>query len=233
MTLENGTLVLVDYTASLAETGQLIETTRENDAAELDDDDPYAVYKPKLVSINNAAYPVHRGFNNALAKAAAGEPQSVVVEPAEAFGEWDRSKVKVITIRKLGDDSEKAIPGETLVVDGKPGVVRFAASGRVKMDFNHKYAGKQIRYDFDIIKVLSEPADIISEILLNTEFISDPQEYTLVGNELEVNIAKKAIRMDGIQRKKFAIQMELFEFVPELEQILFIETYRNTKALPS
>jgi peptidylprolyl isomerase len=51
MTLEKGSLVLIDYTAKLKDTNQMFETTREEEAKKLDLYDATRKYEPRLVSM--------------------------------------------------------------------------------------------------------------------------------------------------------------------------------------
>ncbi len=51
MTLENGTLILADYTAKIKDTGQIIDTTRKEDAEKAGTFDPTRTYEPRLIAV--------------------------------------------------------------------------------------------------------------------------------------------------------------------------------------
>ena len=51
MTLEKGSLILVDYTAKVKDTKEIFETTNEEEAKKSDLYDPTRRYEPRLVSI--------------------------------------------------------------------------------------------------------------------------------------------------------------------------------------
>jgi len=59
--------------------------------------------------------------------------------------------------RDTAEDAEKVSVGDTIDVDNKRGIIRFIGSGRVQMDYNHRYAGKTILYDVNVIKSLDSP----------------------------------------------------------------------------
>lgn len=225
MVLEKNSLVLVDYTARLKDSGEVIESTRAIDAPE--PRDPKIKYEPKLVSVGSPAHPVFRGFDAALAGAQIDVPQNVEVEPQDAYGEINRAQIRMFTVRKLGENADKVSVGDALTVDGKQGVVKFIGSGRVRIDFNHKYAGKTILYDFVVTKKLESPTDIIKALLDDAGFVEDEESFRVIDNILTVNVPNKLFRSKETQNKKFILQMEIFQFVPDLVGIEFVDLYYN------
>ena len=71
----------------------------------------------------------------------------------------------MIPLRKLGEDAEKVSIGDTIEVDNKKGVIRFIGSGRVQIDYNHRFAGKTIVYDVNVLKELKSDEEKTTEIL--------------------------------------------------------------------
>ena len=51
MTLEKGSLILLDYTAKIKDTNEIFETTRENDIKDSQDFDPSRKYEPRLLGV--------------------------------------------------------------------------------------------------------------------------------------------------------------------------------------
>ena len=233
MTFERGSLVMVDYTARLKDADTVIETTRADDSSKLEDPAPGTVYQPKLVSIGDPSYPVLKGFDAALAGAELAVPQTVEVPPDGAYGDRSRAKVKMVTIRKLGEDADRASVGDMVTVDNRVGTVRFIGSGRVQIDFNHRYAGRSVLYDFNVVKSLDSATDRIEAILSDAGMLPEPDGYALEGDKLEVRIPEGMLRSDKLQNTKFLLQMGLFQFAPDLSEVRFVETYKNiTKTSP-
>lgn len=232
MTFERGSLVMVDYTARLKDTNIVIETTRADDSSKLEDPAPGAVYQPKLVSIGDPSYPVLKGFDAALVGAELAVPRTVEVPPDGAYGDRSRAKVKMVTIRKLGEDAERASVGDMVTVDNRVGTVRFIGSGRVQIDFNHRYAGRSVLYDFNVVKSLDSATDRIEAILDDAGMLPEPDGYTLEGDKLEVRVPENMLRSDNLQNAKFLLQMGLFQFVPDLSEVRFVEVYKNTTKAP-
>jgi peptidylprolyl isomerase len=228
LTFNKGSLILVDYTAKVKDSQEVFDTTIEEDAKKYSIHEPNVKYQPKLVSIGEVSYPVLKGLDEALSKTTLGDKLTVEVTPDKGFGERDSSKVRMIPVRKLGEDAEKVSVGDTIEVDNKRGIIRFIGSGRVQIDYNHRYAGKTILYEVNVIKSLDSPNDKIDGILKNRLPLEDSKiKFELKEKEVNITIPEEILRADGLQIMKHFIQLDIFKFVSSLEKVNFIETHLN------
>ena len=227
MTFDQGSLILVDYTAKIKDTDQIFETTIKADAEKHNVFEPDLTYTPKLISIGDLAYPVLKGFDEALAKTSVGDKLTVEVPPDKGFGERDTGKIRMIPIRKLGDDADKVSIGDTIDIDAKVGIVRYIGSGRVQVDFNHRHAGKTIIYDANVVKSLETDYDKIAAILTFHLSFEDSDMLDLKDNEANITIPERILGYDDTPFMKHLTQTNVFKFVPTLEKINFIDTYVN------
>ena len=228
MTFEKGSLILVDYTAKVKDTEEVFDTTIEVDAKKYSIHEPNVKYQPKLVSVGEVSYPVLKGLDEALAQTNVADKLTVEVTPDKGFGERDSKKVRMIPIRKLGEDAEKVTVGDSIEIDGKRGIIRYIGSGRVQIDYNHRFAGKTILFDVNVIKSLDSPNDKVDGILKNRLPVEDTKiEFDLKDNEVSVMIPEEILRADGLQIMKHFIQLDIFKFVSTLNKVNFIETHVN------
>jgi peptidylprolyl isomerase len=228
LTFEKGSLILVDYTAKVKDTEEIFDTTIEEDAKKHSIHEPNVKYQPKLVSIGEVSYPVLKGLDEALAKTNVSDKLTVEVTPDKGFGERDSKKVRMIPIRKLGEDAEKVTVGDSIEVDGKRGIIRYIGSGRVQVDYNHRFAGKTILFDVNVIKSLDSPNDKVDGILKNRLPVEDTKiEFDLKDNEVSVMIPEEILRADGLQIMKHFIQLDIFKFVSTLNKVSFVESHIN------
>ena len=231
MTFNKGSLILVDYTAKVKDTEEVFDTTIEADAKKHSIHEENFKYMPKLVSIGEVSYPVLKGLDEALAKTAVGDKLTIKVTPDKGFGERDTSKVRMIPIRKLGEDAERVSVGDSIEVDNKKGIIRYIGSGRVQVDYNHRYAGKTILFDVNVIKSLDSPNDKVDSILKNRLPVENTKiAFDLKDKEVNITIPEEILRADGLQIMKHFIQLDVFKFVPTLEKISFVETHVNKQA---
>ena len=116
-------------------------------------------------------------------------------------------------------------------VDNKKGVVRFIGSGRVQIDYNHRFAGKTVLYDVNVIKELKTDDDKVSGILKRYLPVKDDKIlFKKTGNMLDITIPEEMFRADGLHAIKHFVQTDVFKFIPSLERLNFVESHVNQKA---
>ena len=224
MTFSKGSLILVDYTSKVKDTGEVFETTIEEEAKKHSFYDPNVKYQPKLVSVGESW--VIKGFDEALEKTSVGDKTTIEITPDKGFGERDTGKVRMIPLRKLGEDAEKVSIGDMVEVDNKKGIVRFIGSGRVQIDYNHRFAGKTVLYDINVLNELKTGDDKTSGILKRYLPVNDDKIlFKKTGNMLDITIPEEMFRNDGLHVIKHLVQTDIFKFIPELEKVNFVETH--------
>ncbi len=226
MTFNKGSLILIEYTAKVKDTDEVFETTIEAEAKKHSIHDANIKYQPKLVSVGESW--VIKGLDEALANSKVGDKTSVEVTPDKGFGERDSGKVRMIPLRKLGEDADKVTVGDTIEIDQKTGIIRFIGSGRVQVDYNHRFAGKTIIYDVNVLKALETDDEKINGMLKRHLPVDDSKlVFKKTGTSLDITIPEELFRSDGLQVMKHFIQSDIFKFVPTLEKINFLETHLN------
>ena len=229
MTFKKGQLILLDYTAKIKDSGEVFETTNEDDAKKHSIHDPNIKYMPKLVSVGEAW--VLKGLDDALPETKAGEKKTIEVSAEKGFGARDKGKVRMIPLRKLGEDAEKVSVGDTVEIDNKKGIIRYIGSGRVQIDYNHRYAGKTILYEINVKKSLDADDDKIKAILQSRMPVEDDKlVFKKSGDSLDITIPEEIFRAEGLSVIKHFTQLDLFKFVSSIKKINFIETYTNKQA---
>ena len=163
MPLDKSSLVLLDYTARVKDTNEIFETTREDEAKKTDHYDPTRKYEPRLVSVGESW--VLKGLDEALSKANVGDKMNVEVAPDKGFGDRDPGKVRMIPQRKLGDKADEVSVGDVIEVDDRTGIVRYVGSGRIQVDFNHRFAGRTLLYDVNVLKKLDNDEEKVKALV--------------------------------------------------------------------
>lgn len=208
MPFEKGSLVLVDYTAKVKDTNEVFETTREEEAKKTDLYDPTRKYEPRLVSVGEAW--VLKGLDEVLAKANVGDKLNVEVTPDKGFGERDPNKVRMIPQRKLGDKADEVQVGDVVELDDRTGIVRYIGSGRLQIDFNHRFAGKTLVYDVNITKKLESDNEKISALIRRRIPVEEDKiKVGLAGENLEVQLPEETYMAEGLQIIKRAVANDI------------------------
>jgi peptidylprolyl isomerase len=227
MTLEKGSLILLDYTAKIKDTEEIFETTREEDVKNSPDFDPSRKYEPRLLGVGEGW--VLKGLDEALMNSNVGEPLNIEITPDKAFGERDPSKVRMIPLRKLGEKANEVKVGDVIELDDRIGIIRFIGSGRVQVDFNHKYAGRTLVYNANIIKKIENDEEKITNLIRRRLPIETTDiKYEVKDSDLQVTLPDKTFLIEGIQIIKRGISNDIFKFLPQFRNVIFIETYVNS-----
>ena len=228
MTLEKGSLILLDYTAKIKDSNEIFETTRVDDVKDNPEFDPNKKYEPRLLGVGEGW--VLKGLDEALLQSSIGTPLNIEIPPEKAFGERDPSKVRMIPLRKLGEKANEVNIGDVIELDDRIGIIRFIGSGRVQVDFNHKYAGRTLVYDANIVKKLESDEEKISNLIrrrLPIDTAEVKHETKDSKSNLEISLPESTFLIEGIQIIKRGISADIFKFVPSLKRVIFIEKYEN------
>lgn len=225
MSLEKGTLVYVNYTAKVKDTGEAIESTVEEEAKKLNIYDPERTYSPRLVSVGEDW--VLKGLDEEIGKMATGERKTVELVPEKAWGDRDPTLLRMIPIRKFGEKADELRVGDSVEVDNRIGVVRFVGSGRAQVDFNHRLAGKTLIYDVEVVsKVDTDDQKVRS--LIKRRFpgeLGDKVEFNLAEDEVTIEIPDAAFMTEGLQVIKRGIANDVVHFIPAAKRVTFKEVY--------
>ena len=229
MVMETGSLILTNYTAKVKDTGEVVETTTESEAKELGVHDPTKRYEPKLVCIGEGW--VLKGVDEALLGAEVSQKLEVEITPEKGFGVRDPAKIRSIPIRKFGEKAGELRVGEEVEADNRVGIVRFIGSGRAQVDFNHRYAGKTILYNLEIIKKLETDEDKVVGLIMRRLPIDEAQlSFKMKNGTLKIDLPPDLYLTDGLQIIKRATATDIFKYVPSTLKVLFEEIYESPKA---
>ena len=228
MPFDKGSLIFANFTSKIKDTGDGVDSTIEEDAKKLGIHDPTRKYEPRLVAVGDSW--VLQGVDEALAKADVGQKVSIEVSPEKGFGIRDPAKVRLTPLRRFGDKADQLSIGAEIEVDGRVGIVKLMGSGRVQLDFNHRYAGKVLLYDIEVVKALSNDDEKIKALVHRRMPIEmDKVELTIEGNSVSMKLPNDTYLLEGLQIIKRAITNDIFKYIKNLEKVLFVEEYLSQK----
>ena len=105
-------------------------------------------------------------------------------------------------------------------------MVRFIGSGRVQVDFNHRFAGRTLSYDINIVKKLESNDDKIIPLIKRRLAIDTKNvKPNLEGEVLQIELPEESFLIEGLQVIKRAIANDAFKFLEGIKHVRFIETY--------
>lgn len=225
---EEGSFLLVDFTAKVQETGELIDTTNAETAKELKAYDEHQAYEPRLFIIGAGGIP--KGLENKLKEATVNEQYEITVAPEEGYGQRDPSKVRVYPIRKFAGVKNLDV-GARVDIDGKIGTVKTISSGRVSVDFNPPLAGKTLTYAFKIVNKIEDELGKANAIL-NRRF-PKPKEGAITAEISEsivtVKLPQEVFYVEGLPVLKRAVFSDISRYIISADKVVFVEEYLREK----
>ncbi|GBC75603.1 FKBP-type peptidyl-prolyl cis-trans isomerase SlyD [archaeon HR06] len=218
---KEGSLLLINITGKVKDTGELIETTLEEEAKKFNLYDPTRKYEPKLVILGEGL--LLKVIEDKIKEAEIGSKFQIEIPPEQAFGLRDSNKIKLIPLRKFGDQAKDLSIGSRVEVDNKVGTVKYIGSGRVQVDFNHPLAGKTLSYEVEIVKEITEDNEKI-KALIRRRLPLENIQFELK-EELRIIIPEEAFLLEGLQIIKRAIANDIFKYLPNIKKVSFIESF--------
>ncbi len=220
--LEEGSLIYLAYTARIKDSGELLDTTYEEEAKKLGHYDQTKKYEPHLVAVNKGW--VLKGLDEALLKAKVGDKTTVEIPPEKGFGVRDPNKIKSISIRKFGSKADELTIGSQIQVDDKIANVVSIGSGRVQLDYNNRLAGRTIIYDIEVTKELTEINEMV-KALIERRFKVEETTFEIAQETLTIDVPQSMELMDGLQYIKRATSNDIFDLIKGIKEVIYREKY--------
>lgn len=222
--MENGSIVHIDYDLYNAETEELIETTREEVAKEHDKFEESRTYKPLVTVIGDGR--LIAGFESHLESADAETDYEFDIAPEDGYGERDPAQVETMSqdmlFRSVRDANSLAIGGP-VEIGGKTGVLQMVRAGRARIDFNHPLAGRTLRYNYRIVKVVEDRAEKVAT-LLETNTGRDGFEVEFEGDDVSITLPEFVTYDQNWAFTKFGLIRTLRDHIG-VETIVFREVH--------
>ncbi len=171
--MQKGDIVRWDYEGWIVgakpEDNELFETTVETLAKEKEIHKEGALYGPAALIVGTDR--LVKGLEASLLSAEPCKEIELIIPPAEAYGERDAKKVEIHSMTEImrlpefRKGEEEIAPGARVVINNKAGTIISANPGRVRVDFNHRLAGKMLRYKYTIREKAESAHDKVAFIL--------------------------------------------------------------------
>ena len=222
--MEDGAIIHVDYDLYSGETGDLIETTREDIAKEHEMHQEGRNYSPMVCVVGTGN--LIAGFEAALRDAKVGKEVEVEIAPADAYGEKDPAQVETISIDKLRrsvQDPNSLYLGAPVTIGGRQGYLSYLAAGRARIDYNHPMAGKTLKYVFTVIKEVKNKEDKVLGLLESNTGHSG-FDVSFKGDDLSIVLPQAMLFDTNAAMLKFRL-VTLIRDAVECGKVSFVEVH--------
>jgi len=201
-TIQKNDFIEIEFTGK--SNGEIFDTTNPEEAKQIGLE---ADVKPFLISIGNEM--LLKGLDEDLAGKEIGKKYAVHLTPETAFGKRDASLIKTMPMRVFREKNITPYPGLALQFDNQVAKILSVSGGRVTVDFNNPLAGKDVDYDYKVLRKLEDNNEKINA--LQDFFFRQRFEFTVKTDEKSKKIK--------VVFKNHKIQPILKMFSQKLESI--------------
>lgn len=222
--------LVIEYTGKIKDTGEVIDTTSEEEAKKANIYNSDKKYAPQLVILGE--HRLIKGLEDALYSLEPNQEKEIEISPENAYGIRDPSKVKIMSLGELRKQGITPYPNMPVrFSDGSYGTVKSVTGGRVLIDMNHPLAGKSLVYKVRVVKVLSEDKEKIEAIIERWFDGKYKPSFELSEDKksLKVLIPKEIFLLEDLQMRKLLLAKDLVTYVlPEDSSIIYQEVYNKS-----
>lgn len=162
MTIKKGDFIELNYTGKIADSGQVFDTSVQKVAEDNGllhkhepghDHDHSDQYSPVVICVGEKQ--LLPGLDEGIEGKDIGT-HKVKVETEKAFGKKNSKLLKIMPMKIFKQQNIQPFVGLELNIDGQIGIVRNVTGGRTIVDFNHPLAGKDLEYEIEIKKIVTD-----------------------------------------------------------------------------
>jgi peptidylprolyl isomerase/FKBP-type peptidyl-prolyl cis-trans isomerase SlyD len=226
--IQKGDFIRIAFILKVKETDQIIEVSNEKIAKKHGVFDEKYNYGPRLLVVGNTAMFLER-VNEAVIGKDVGSKLKVTVPPEETFGQKDPSKIRILNQRELLAKDIQPQVGKKIKWGDQSGNIRSIKSGRVRVDFNHPLAGKEIVYNIEILEKITNFRKKIEALLEFRMPGSDLSAFEISlekDEEITIKIPEEVLSKNlYLQFQKIRIVNDLNQAFPDKNGVTFIDHY--------
>lgn len=225
MTFKDGDFVEIDYSLWGAPDNKLLATTDEQRAKSEGIYDKNLHYGAELVILGSNS--VIKGLDNALRSMGVNEQKKFTFKPEEAFGNRNEELVRVMPVSEFRKHDINPYVGMQVSVDNIQVIVKSVNSGRVIVDANHPYAGREVTYEVKVVKAPTSDKEKIEAL---------GKTYRVSPTRIDINEKSASIYFDNNMKKdadyflgKASLVAAVFTYIKGIESVKVDEEYIRPK----
>jgi peptidylprolyl isomerase/FKBP-type peptidyl-prolyl cis-trans isomerase SlyD len=238
MAVNNGDFVRVNFTGKIKDTDDVFDTTYDEIAQEAGIFDDNKTYKAiPIVVGGNHLLPA---IEEAIIGLEEGETKHIEVDSDNAFGPRDPKMIQLVPMKEFKKQGMTPVRGMKITADAGTGKIISVNGGRVKVDFNHELAGKNLEYDVSVVEVIEDDEEKIKSMI---ELHYSYPNMDLDKTEIKIDGDKVSIKLDEITRfdqksymdvtfARFRISKDIWDSM-DYEKVEFVDEFEKKVEEPA
>ena len=233
MAIDNGDFVRVNFTGKIKETDDVFDTTYDEIAQEAGIFEENKTYKPiPIVVGGNHLLPA---IEEAIIGLEEGDKKTIEVESENAFGSRDPSLIQLVPMREFKKQGMTPYPGMKIQSEGSTGKILTVNGGRVKVDFNHELAGRDLVYDVEVTEIIQDEEEKIKSMI---ELHYSNPNVDIDKTEIDIEDGVANIKLDEMSKfdqqsymditfARFRIAKDIWDNVDGITKVNFVDAFEK------
>ncbi|WP_296887110.1 peptidylprolyl isomerase [uncultured Methanobrevibacter sp.] len=233
MAIKDGDFVRVNFTGKIKENDEVFDTTYDEIAQEAEIFDENKTYKPiPIVVGGNHLLPA---IEKEIVGLDAGDRKTVEVDSENGFGPRDPKAIQLIPMKEFKKQGMTPYPGMRISAEGGEGKILTVNGGRVKVDFNHPLAGKDLIYDVEVTEIIEDNDEKIKSMI---ELHYSNPNVDLEKTEISIEDGVVNIQLDEMAKfdqqsymditfARFRIAKDIWENIEEVTKVNFVDAFEK------
>src|SRR3989344_3936846 len=155
----------LNYTGKLVD-GTVFDTTEEKVARDSGIYDQKMKLGPATICVGEQQ--ILPGLDQQLIGKEIGQEYTFKLNAEQAFGKRDIKRMRIMPASAFKEHNMKPYPGLQIDVDGEMGLITRVSGGRIIVNFNHPLAGKDVIYNVNILRKITEQNQQLTAFLNST-----------------------------------------------------------------
>ena len=233
MAIDNGDFLRVNFTGKIKDTEDVFDTTYEEVAQEAGIFDENKIYKAiPIVVGGNHLLPA---IEEAIIGLDEGETKHIEVDSDNAFGPRDPKMIQLVPMKEFKKQGMTPVQGMRIRSEGATGKILTVNGGRVKVDFNHELAGKDLVYDVEVTEIIDDDEEKIKsmiELHYSNPYVDiDKTEIDIVDGVANIKLDEMA-KFDqqsymDITFARFRIAKDIWDNIEEITKVNFVDAFEK------
>ncbi|MFH1770270.1 MAG: peptidylprolyl isomerase [archaeon] len=159
--IKQGDFVEIDYTGTIKD-GNIVFDTTQKEVAMANSLNKEAKYEPIVICIGQGFILPHIEIE--LVGKKIGK-YTFDLMPEQSFGKKSAALLKLVPMKVFRQQEIMPYNGLEVNIDGQFGIIRNVSGGRVIVDFNHPIAGRDLKYDVEVKKFVTDDKEKLEALL--------------------------------------------------------------------
>jgi len=188
--IKNKDFIEIEYTGKLKDENLVFDTTDEKVAKEYGIFNQNHSYGPIKIIAGNRQ--ILQGLDKFIEGKEPGK-YKVDIKAEEGFGKKNSKLLKLMPKSIFIKQRINPVVGLPINIDGLNGIIKTVSGGRCIVDFNHPLAGKELVYDVNIIRIVTDEKEQV-EAIIEMQLKKDDFSVLLENEKATVTFKKDVIK---------------------------------------